>query len=149
VGYSPIFVQLNDTDIQVLVSDEKGSNEGQDWATFGSYTPGEVLEFKVEVDFDDFVFTVGVRNDTLGETEFTALLNDYTDPGSPSEFFPFADEFSDDGDGVSYTVDLGVALRDGQIWFDDVQLTAIPEPSTLVLLACALVCLGLIRRKFR
>ncbi len=94
-------------------------------------------------------FAVGVRNDTLGETESTALVNDYTDPGSPSELFPFADPFSDDGDGVSYTVDLGVALRDGQIWIDDAGITVIPEPSTLVLLACALVCVGLIRRKFR
>jgi hypothetical protein len=133
-GRSPIFLLLNN------VSSAGGTGEilvGQDapgpvLSNVGAYQGNDVVEFTFGVDLDNQNYDVWMRNVTDG-TPTVQLLG-----AGPNGRFPFfGGAISDNGDGVSYTLDASLLLRAGVGRVDQITLTVIPEPTALVLI---LIC---------
>jgi hypothetical protein len=146
-GLSPIGVRLNGA------NSATGAGGIQVLHTTGfvqpaSYVANNVIEFQFGVNFDNGGdYEVGYRDITAGQVAFTPLAGPLA--GGRFGFFNAPNVFPSDGDGVTYTVDVGTLLRGGTGRIDNITLTAVPEPMALGLGVVSLGVVGLLGRKRR
>jgi hypothetical protein len=140
-GRSPIIILLTNagtTTGDILVGDGPGLPDK------GDFDGNDVLEFQLGVDLDGQSYAVFVRNVTAG-TPLTALVG--SGPGGRFPFF--GGSLTDDGDGVSYTLDASLIFRSGVARVDALSVVAIPEPMSVSLGIAGLGVVALLRRKRR
>jgi hypothetical protein len=127
-GTSPIGVLIEGSGAGVAyVIDNNWATQtgGNPFRPNGAYVSGHVLEFAFQVDFDSSSYQVAYRDVTAGEPSFTPLVG-----GNPDGSAAFFGSFPAEPNGT-YSVDVGVFLRDGIGRVDNITLNAIPEPGTL------------------
>ena len=140
-GNSPILILLvnaGTTTGDILVGDGPGLPD------VGDFDGNDVLEFHLGVDLDGQNYSVAVRNVTAG-TPMTTLTG--TGPGGRFPFF--GGPISDDGDGVTYTLDTSLMLRSGVGRVDSISATAVPEPTAMGLALLSIAAIGMYRRPLR
>jgi len=138
-GRSPIILLLvnaGPTTGDILIGDAGGLPDK------GDFKGDDVLEITIGVDLDGQNYDVSVRNVTAG-TPLTAL----TGSGPGGRFPFFGGTITDDGNGVSYTLDTSLLLRSGVGRIDAINVVTIPEPATAGLALATLVASGLCRRR--
>jgi hypothetical protein len=119
-GLSPIGVKLNGA------NSANGTGVIQVLHTTGfvdsiSYAANNVVEFQFGVDFDNGgEYEIAARDVTAGQAAFTPLVGPLT--GGRFGFFNAPNVFPADGDGVTYTVDVGTLLRGGAGRIDAITL---------------------------
>jgi hypothetical protein len=108
-GSSPVGVFLNGTGMEALHT--------SGFVSAGSYTPNNVIEFQIGLNFDNSDYEVSYRDITAG-----GPLTPVTGPLANGRFgyFDNPNAFPADGDGVTRTVDVGLFLRGGVGRIDDV-----------------------------
>ena len=124
-GWAPIFVEFR-TDGNVYYGENFAvhSFEGL------TYTPNDVLSVKYEVDFTDAPGGIGTvtyrfNNLTTAAPEFSTTKSFFAGWGP-------------EGTNGEYMVDVSLVGRQGVGQFDNINLSAIPEPSTFMgLIICA------------
>lgn len=113
-GRSPLFVNIRNVNAtngtgEIVVGD------GTNVPIVGSYTSGDVINFRFGVDFDTETYEVFATNLTQGTPE-TQLMG-----SGPNGRIPFFfGTAGDDGDGVTHTMDVHVVLRSGMARVDDI-----------------------------
>jgi hypothetical protein len=135
-GNSPIGILLNDVNgtagtgrIEPL--DAGGFNV----AAAQPYIGNDVLEFQFGINFDGLDYDISYRNVTAGGA-FVKMIGS----GAGGRFKFNGGAFPDDGDGLSYSIDVGTLFRGGYGQVDQITLTAVPEPNSVLLLTfCAAI----------
>ncbi|RIK87895.1 MAG: hypothetical protein DCC67_01340 [Planctomycetota bacterium] len=132
-GRSPILILITGANSASAAGDIL---VGHDFALpdVGNYAGGSVFEFTIGVDLDGQNYEAFARNVTAGTPQVKL-----DGPAADDRFPFFGGIFPDDGDGVSYTFDVSLMLRSGTGRFDNIQVTAIPEPAAMALALLAVV----------
>jgi hypothetical protein len=130
-GESPLYVQINGTDLEVYTGFSGGVNQF-DILAAGAYTIGNVLEWRITSDYATNIFSVSYRDVTLATDFSVPVMFDQVAGDNPlfDGGFP----------------EIILAARSGDVVFDDIALIALPEPSSVALLAVSGMLLGLRRR---
>ena len=132
-GRSPVFLLVNNINSGAGTGDVLVGHDAV-LPSFGSYVPNDVYEFTIGVDLDNQNYDVFARNVTAG-----TLAAQLAGPGADGKFPFFGGAISDDGDGVTYTLDASLVLRGGTGRIDDLSLVGVPEPATLGIAMLALI----------
>lgn len=90
-----------------------------------TYTPGDVLRVTYDVDFNAQNFLLTIFNTNTNTTQYQGTRG-------------FLATYPATGPGGSYVVDVGFFLRAGTATIDSVNLTAVPEPCSLISLVMGL-----------
>ncbi len=115
-GRSPLFVNIRNVNA-TNGTGEIAIGDGTNIPVVAPYTSGNIINFRIGVDFDTETYEVFATNVTQGTPE-TQL------PGSgPNGRIPFFfGTAGDDGDGITHTMDVHVVLRSGVARADDIVL---------------------------
>jgi hypothetical protein len=143
-GNSPIGVLLNNVNSatgsgRIEPLDQNGFNI----VAAQPYVPNNVLEFRFGIDFDTLEYELSYRDLTAGGPLVPMVGLGVAVPG---RFRFTGGSFPSDGDGQTFTVDVGTLLRGGTGRIDDLIFTAVPEPTSFGLGIVAFCGLLSVRR---